>query len=94
MGVRMSGLPSWARYDYLYGEDELREWVERLLAERSASGATFVIANNHHDGQAVANALELKAALQGSPVDVPDTVLATFPRLARIARRSGQGRLF
>jgi uncharacterized protein YecE (DUF72 family) len=71
-----------ARYDYLYGPEELRAWEARIraLAERSAQ--TVVVANNHYSGKALANALELKSLLEGRPVPGPASLVAAFPRLA------------
>lgn len=75
------------KYDWLYGEAEIEEWVRRILRLREESERTFVIANNHFRGQAVTNALELRARLSGGPVAVPEPLLAAYPRLEKIARR-------
>jgi uncharacterized protein YecE (DUF72 family) len=77
------------KYNYLYSEAELAEWIDavRVLERRAAT--VFVIANNHFGGQAVANALELKAALTGTKADVPVELLRAFPRLSRIALDPG-----
>jgi hypothetical protein len=40
------------------------------------------VANNHFGGQAVANALELRALLAGQRVPGPASLVAAFPRLA------------
>ncbi len=91
--------PAWARYDYLYTEDELRPWVERAgrLADRAEE--VFIIANNHYRGQAPANALMLKAMATQSRVDAPESLVRTHKRLERHARprgpvRPAQGDLF
>ena len=47
-----------AQFDYSYGENELREWVEKrisVMAERTRRG--IVVFNNHVHGQAPQNAL-------------------------------------
>ena len=46
---------------------------------------TYVITNNHFEGKAVANALELKALVSGAPVAVPESLRAHYPELERIA---------
>jgi uncharacterized protein YecE (DUF72 family) len=71
-----------ARYDYLYGPEELAAWTARIraLAERSAT--TVVVANNHYAGKALANALELKSLLEDRPVPGPASLVEAFPRLA------------
>ena len=53
---------------------------------RSKTRKTFVIANNHYKGKAAVNALEFRAALFKSRVDVPEPLLEAYPRLAKISR--------
>ncbi len=52
------------RYNYLYGEDELVEWVPRLRDLERLTRRTYVIMNNHFEGKAVTNALMLIRLLQ------------------------------
>jgi uncharacterized protein YecE (DUF72 family) len=73
-----------ARYDYLYAQQELRPWAERIVQLMGQARQALVIANNHPRGQAAANALELKALVLGEPVVVPAPLLAAFPRLESI----------
>jgi uncharacterized protein YecE (DUF72 family) len=74
-----------ARYDYLYSMDELEPWVERIRKVADASEVTYVITNNHFEGKAVANGLELLSLLTDQKVDVPDTLVKRYPELANIA---------
>ncbi|MCX6357647.1 MAG: DUF72 domain-containing protein [Candidatus Aureabacteria bacterium] len=84
-----------ARYDYLYSDEELEGWVDRIHTVSGALPATYVVMNNHFKGQAVCNALQVKARVSGGRVPVPGTLLGAFPRLNLIARReSVQGELF
>jgi uncharacterized protein YecE (DUF72 family) len=69
------------RYDYLYAADELAAWVARIRRLREVAASVVVVANNHYGGQAVANALELKALLAGARVPGPASLVAAFPRL-------------
>lgn len=46
----------WQRYDYLYREGELREWLPALQSMIAEVDEVFVFFNNHYGGQAVANA--------------------------------------
>jgi uncharacterized protein YecE (DUF72 family) len=87
-------IPTYERYNYLYEEDELREWVGRLNAMSAQAANVYVFANNHYRGQGVTNALELRALLEGSPVAVADDLLRAYPRLKRIAPPPRQPRLF
>lgn len=74
-----------ARYDYLYSAAELAPWRAKIAKVDAASPETFVIANNHFEGKAVVNALELRAALEERAVDVPPDLIARYPRLGAIA---------
>ena len=82
------------RYNYLYSENELAPWVERirdagaraaaLAVGSGAKGSLYAILNNHFRGQAVANAIELNAILTGARPEIPATLAEAYPRLARI----------
>lgn len=82
------------RYDYLYGGGELRELAAQARRIEQETEDVFVVANNHFAGQALANALELRALLTGGVVPAPAEVVASFPHLARCTRTLGQGSLF
>ncbi|HEX5482752.1 MAG TPA: DUF72 domain-containing protein, partial [Terriglobia bacterium] len=53
------------RYNYLYRLEELDPWIERIRRIAQQSKVTFVIANNHARGKAVANGLQLIALVTG-----------------------------
>jgi len=82
------------RYNYLYSEEELAPWVERirgagpsveaLTAGDGTKGSIYAILNNHFRGQAVANAIELNSALTGARPEIPSTLADVYPRLARV----------
>lgn len=56
------------RYDYLYSEAELREWLPRLRALQDGTGLVLAVLNNHRRGQAVLNAQMLIDLLgEGGP---------------------------
>lgn len=74
-------------YDYEYAPDERDDILERVRRLASGdTGATFVVANNHFRGKAVKLALELRAAVRGERVEVPDPLLDNYPDLRSIAR--------
>lgn len=79
------------RYDYLYSAKELDGWVSIIRSLLRRAERVFVVANNHYQGKAVANALQLKAALTGRPVDPPETLVAAYPGLAAIPGGSRDG---
>ncbi len=54
------------RYDYLYSEDELREWLPKIRALEQRSQKVYVFTNNHRNGKAVQNAKQLSLMLMGS----------------------------
>ncbi len=95
------------RYNYLYSDEELTPWVDRIrqagekLASTrevdAAARGVYVILNNHFRGQAVANAIQLQMALTGESRDVPETLRETYPALVPVttaAATNPQRRLF
>jgi len=52
------------RYDYLYSEDELKEWVPRLEQLDEQTDKVYVFMNNCFQGQAATNAGQLRQMLQ------------------------------
>ncbi len=83
--------PAYERYNYLYSEDELREWATRIEALMRQADDTYVFANNHYRGQGPVNALELKALLTGREVAAPAELVHAYPRLARIVQIADRG---
>ncbi len=79
------------RYDYLYDEEELREWAPRIRRVADRAEKTFVIGNNHFKGQAPANILQLKKILTGERVKAPPSLLEAFPMLEAWTGGGGEG---
>lgn len=52
-----------SRYDYLYTEDELREWLPRISQMAKEAQTIYIAFNNHARGQAIQNARMLKDIL-------------------------------
>lgn len=82
------------RYDYLYTSAEVGELSERARRLASGHDETFVITNNHFEGKAMVNALEMLAALRGTSVAAPPSLVARYPQLRSIALPEGQGEMF
>jgi uncharacterized protein YecE (DUF72 family) len=83
-----------ARYDYLYSEDELDPWLDKIERVSADSAETYVIANNHFRGKAAVNALQIKAKVGGKEVEAPSSLVSTYPVLEKITRQVGQKSLF
>jgi uncharacterized protein YecE (DUF72 family) len=73
------------RYNYLYREEELSAWKERIESVAERAKQTYVITNNHFESKAAVNALELKAMITGSRVLAPPTLIQKYPELRKIA---------
>jgi uncharacterized protein YecE (DUF72 family) len=85
------------RYDYLYSNDELDPWVERIKQVADKAKQTFVITNNHARGQSLVNAFEILAQLEEERVPGPAKLIETYPRLAESVAQDDeepQGNLF
>jgi uncharacterized protein YecE (DUF72 family) len=78
-------IPQHERYNYLYSATELAPWVSRIRKVTERTHETFVITNNHFQGKAVVNALQLISILRGSKVRVPEPLRRQYPQLEAIA---------
>jgi uncharacterized protein YecE (DUF72 family) len=78
-----------ARYDYLYNEFELFEVSERIRVIVKEAEEVYVITNNHYRGEAVCNALELKAKLGEENLKVPEALLEHYPQLKELQEEKG-----
>jgi len=57
------GIPPYERYNYFYSPDELKPWTNRIRSIQQLAEDTYVVTNNHYQGQAIINALEIAASL-------------------------------
>jgi len=73
------------RYNYLYSEKELEGWKDKIETVAGKAETTYVITNNHYQGRAGVNALELKAMLGGKRVKAPPALLENYPELKKFA---------
>jgi uncharacterized protein YecE (DUF72 family) len=73
------------RYNYLYSEAELTGWKEKIERVAQKAEITYVITNNHFEGRAGVNGLQLKHMLTGQRVKAPETLLRHYPELKSIA---------
>jgi uncharacterized protein YecE (DUF72 family) len=68
--------------------------VEKARRLAGETDKTYVLTNNHFEGQALANALEFSAALHGELVLAPTELVARYPQLETSTRAVGQAELF
>ena len=73
-------VPPSERYNYLYTEQELEPWAARIQHLAEGGDSTFVITNNHFEGKAIVNALQLIRLLTGAKVKVPEPLRQHYPR--------------
>lgn len=78
-------VPGHERYNYLYSPEELEPWAARIQKVQQHTRDTYVITNNHYQGKAVVNALQLLSILKGSKLKVPDELRQHYPQLEQIA---------
>lgn len=83
-----------SKYDYLYEPAEIEQLAQKAKRLADEHREVIVITNNHFEGKAVANAIELLAALRGGPVLAPPRIVDTYPRLKFVTHIEGQQRLF
>jgi uncharacterized protein YecE (DUF72 family) len=81
-------VPAHERYNYLYSAEELAPWIKRVRKVAENAQNTFVVTNNHFQGKAVVNALQLISILKGSKVKVPEPLRQHYPQLDAIADTS------
>jgi uncharacterized protein YecE (DUF72 family) len=77
--------PPEERYNYLYSEEELQPWAERIRHIEEHTKSTFVVTNNHYQGKAIVNALQLIHLLTRNKVKVPEPLRTHYPQLNAIA---------
>jgi uncharacterized protein YecE (DUF72 family) len=78
-------LPAHERYNYLYSLDELKPWVTRIQEVQKHTRDIYLVTNNHYQGKAVVNALQLLSILKGTKLKVPDDLRQHYPQLEQIA---------
>ena len=79
------------RYNYLYKPAELEKWKGKIETIARQAETTYVIANNHFQGKAAVNALQLKHLLGGKKVAAPETLVRSYPELRDIAEVEDAG---
>jgi uncharacterized protein YecE (DUF72 family) len=75
------------RYNYLYSNDELKEFSETAKAAKELVRKAYLYTNNHFAAQSVVNAVMLKAQL-GEPIpgDYPAALVDRYPEIRDLVR--------
>lgn len=73
------------RYNYLYTEQELKSWKDHIVNIANKAKVTYVVTNNHFEGKAAVNGLQLKHMITGHPVKVPPQLLKRYWELEPIS---------
>ena len=92
---RPDGEVSEQRYNYLYSEEELGLWLERIRTLEGSASAIYTILNNHPEAKALVNAFQIIHALTGRKLEIPGEMIERYPALEPIASsRPDAGFLF
>jgi uncharacterized protein YecE (DUF72 family) len=59
------GIETSLRYDYLYSDDEIKEFAGPVLSANKKAKSTFAMFNNCHGGFAMRNAMRLQEIIKG-----------------------------
>ena len=78
-------IPAHERYNYLYSAEELDPWIARIRKVAEHARDTFVVTNNHFQGKAVVNALQLISILKDTKIKVPEPLRQRYTQLDSIA---------
>lgn len=69
---------TYQRYDYLYSEDELSDWVPRVTDIEDQTSKTYVFFNNHYQGKSAQNA-RMFAKMLGLELPLAESVQSDAP---------------
>ena len=75
------------RYDYLYNDEELEEWAQRIEGSLGTARKVYVFTNNCHKGSSFVNGLRLKQRFEQavrSEAEVDQTLFASSDPTERI----------
>lgn len=65
-----------SRYDYLYSDDELAPWADRIADVEAQTRDTYVMFNNHANGKAAKNAEMMELLLEDRYGDAAEETVA------------------
>jgi uncharacterized protein YecE (DUF72 family) len=82
---RPDGEMSEQRYNYLYSDEELEPWLERIRTLEGNASAIYTVLNNHPDAKALVNAFQIIHGLTRKKLDIPEDMIERHPILEKIA---------
>ncbi|MGH9774233.1 MAG: DUF72 domain-containing protein [Candidatus Acidiferrales bacterium] len=82
---RPDGEMSEQRYNYLYSDEELGPWLERIRVLEGNTSAIYTILNNHFEAKALVNAFQIIHGLTGKKLDISEDMIERYPILEKIA---------
>ncbi|MBU4449859.1 MAG: DUF72 domain-containing protein, partial [Actinobacteria bacterium] len=59
---------AYQRYDYMYSQDELQEWIPRIKEINNNTKKSFIYFNNHYKAKAAKSALMFLDLLKSSNI--------------------------
>ena len=74
------------RYNYLYNTEELDRQLDLVAGMREQAEDVYIIYNNHFQGQAVVNALQLRHRLEGRIPKIPELLASAYPEMNEMAK--------
>lgn len=77
------------RYDYCYSLAELTPWIDAFRKSEASASESYIITNNHFQGQAVVNALQIRALLGEDVAEFPSWLQEEFPEIKEDLKRAG-----
>lgn len=86
---RPDGEMSAQRYNYLYSDEELEPWLERIRTLEGSASAIYTILNNHPEAKALVNAFQIIHGLTGKKLDIPEPLVERYSELQSISSSLG-----
>ncbi len=95
LGAYQPGAPRLRQHDYLYSEDELSEWTERIERVSRFAERTFVVFNNDAAGKSFVNSLQMRELMGVRRTPAPLELRRKYPvQLENMGPQQAQQWLF
>lgn len=95
LGAYQPGAPRLRQHDYLYSEDELSDWTERIERVSRFAERTFVVFNNDAAGKSFVNSLQMRELMGLRRTPAPLELRRKYPvQLENMGPQQAQQWLF